>query len=253
MFGYIKNWRRQRLIRQSRITQAQWQAAYDRLPLLRHLSNKEKQALRDLVVLFLHEKSFSATHGLVLSRHMVLIIALQACLPILHLGLDWYEGWSEIIVYPEGFAPERTVMDEYGVMHHTRDALSGEAWQQGPVVLSWSDAQHAAELDGYNVVIHEFAHKLDMLNGAANGFPPLHAEMDAAAWAKDFSAAFSDFQARIETGVSTDIDAYAATSPAEFFAVISEVFFERPEVVAHAYPAVYKNLTQFYRQDRIGQ
>lgn len=249
MFSYIKNWRRQRILNQSDITPAQWQAAYARLPLLNRLSARERQDLRELTVLFLHEKSFSAAHGLVLTQDMVLVIALQACLPILHLGLDWYEGWSEIIVYPEGFSPERTVMDEYGVAHKTRHTLSGEAWQQGPIVLSWRDAEHAGVLNGDNVVIHEFAHKLDMLNGAANGFPPLHPEMDAAQWVSAFSAAYGDFCNQVQAGHPTGINAYAATSPAEFFAVVSEAFFEMPEVVQATYPDVYENLQRFYRQD----
>ncbi len=249
MFSYIKNWRRQRILKQSKITPAQWQAAFARLPLLARLSTQERHDLCDLAILFLHEKSFSAAHGLVLTQHMLVMIALQACLPILHLGLDWYEGWSAIIIYPEGFAPERTVMDEYGVMHSTRHALSGEAWQQGPIVLSWRDAEHAGEMDGDNVVIHEFAHKLDMLNGAANGFPPLHAEMDAVKWVSAFSAAYSDFQGQVHAGIPTRINPYAATAPAEFFAVVSEAFFESPAVVKATYPDVYENLKQFYRQD----
>ena len=249
MFSYVKNWRRKRIIKQSRITSAQWEAAYARLPLLGRLSTQEKRDLRDLSILFLHEKSFSAAHGLVLTQHMVLIIALQACLPILHLGLDWYEGWSAIIVYPEGFAPERSVMDEFGVVHRTQHALSGEAWQKGPIVLSWRDAEHAGELDGDNVVIHEFVHKLDMLNGAANGFPPLHPEMDVAKWVSAFSSAYSDFQGRVHAGIPTGINPYAATAPAEFFAVVSEAFFESPAVVREIYPEVYENLKQFYRQD----
>lgn len=229
MFSYIKNWRRKRIIRQSNITPAQWEAAYARLPLLNNLTAQERRDLRDLAILFLYEKSFSAAHGLVLTQHMVLIITLQACLPILHLGLDWYEGWSAIIVYPEGFVPQHTVMDEYGVVHQTQDVLSGEAWQQGPIVLSWHDAEHAGKLDGDNVVIHEFAHKLDMLNGVANGFPPLHPEMDAAKWASTFSAAYKHFQEQVHSGIPTGINAYAAAAPAEFFAVVSETFLRAPK------------------------
>ncbi len=249
MFSFIKDWRRRRIIKQSSVTPAQWEAAYALLPLLARLSAQERRDLQDLTILFLHEKSFSTTHGLNLTQAMVLIIALQACLPILRLGLDWYEGWSEIIVYPAGFAPQRTVVDEYGVAHRSQHALSGEAWHRGPIVLSWHDAQHAGAVDGDNVVIHEFAHKLDMQNGVANGFPPLHRSMDAAKWVNAFSTAFADFQGLVNAGAPTRINAYAATAPAEFFAVVSETFFETPEVVKTTYPAVYENLTQFYRQD----
>jgi Mlc titration factor MtfA (ptsG expression regulator) len=249
MFSYIKKWQRKRILRQSRITSAQWRAAFARLPLLDRLSARERGDLRDLAILFLHEKSFSSARGLALTQHMVAVIALQACLPVLYLGLDWYAGWSSIVVYPADFAPERAVMDEFGVVHNTQQALSGEAWQQGPIILSWRDVEYAGEVDGSNVVIHEFVHKLDMLNGAPNGFPPLHPEMDAAKWARDFSSAFSDFQGKVHAGLPTGLNAYGATAPAEFFAVVSEAFFEVPEFVMSGYPAVYENLKQFYRQD----
>jgi hypothetical protein len=117
------------------------------------------------------------------------------------------------------------------------------------VVLSWADVQGADIDDGVNVVIHEFAHKLDMRNGDANGFPPLHADMQRQAWAQAFSSAYQDFCARVDEGEDTRIDPYAGESPAEFFAVLSEAFFETPDVVCSEYPAVYAQLVQFYRQE----
>ena len=99
-------------------------------------------------------------------------IALQACLPILSLGLNWYKGWTSVIVYPAAFRRESTEIDEFGVAHTKSHNLSGEAWLRGQVVLAWTDTEHAGARDGHNVVIHEFVHKLDMLNGRANGFPP---------------------------------------------------------------------------------
>lgn len=127
--------------------------------------------------------------------------------------------------------------------------MTGESWLAGPVVLSWADAEMRGDEHGYNVVIHEFAHKLDMLNGEANGFPPLHAGMDRGAWSRDFSAAYEDCRARLERGEPARIDPYAAESPAEFFAVLSEVFFEIPDAVLAEYPGVYRQLAAFYRQD----
>jgi len=127
--------------------------------------------------------------------------------------------------------------------------MSGESWLRGPVILSWADAGEAARGSGYNVVIHEFAHKLDMLNGEANGFPPLHADMEARRWSDAFTPAYEDFCARVDSGEHMEIDAYAAEHPAEFFAVLSEAFFETPLVVRANYPAVYGALAQFYRQD----
>ena len=247
MFKFLKKWRQQRIISKSRISPASWKNAFRLLPLLDHLSADEKNKLQDLTKLFLHEKSFFGAHELEVSEEMTLLIALQACLPILHLGIDWYSGWTSIIIYPAGFAPERTVMDEYGVAHTVRSELSGEAWLRGPVILSWTHARNAGIKDGHNVVIHEFVHKLDMLNGAANGFPPMHTAIDAESWPKIFTDAFDDFQRNPKPG----LDRYGATAPAEFLAVLSEVFFEKPDLLNSAYPKVYELLRLFFKQDSI--
>ena len=135
------------------------------------------------------------------------------------------------------------------MVHHVDDALSGESWQRGPVILSWDATTNAGALDGENLVIHEFAHKLDMLTGVANGFPPIHVDMDVAEWTNTFSVAFADFQVKTAAGIETGIDRYAASSPAEFIAVLSEEFFERPQVIHARYPEVYDLLRKFYRQD----
>jgi len=188
---------------------------------------------------------------------------------VLELGIGWFEGWSEIIVYPTQFAPEREEVDEAGVVHLTNDPMSGEAWLGGPVVLSYEDvaltADTAQRVAGYNVVIHEFAHKLDMRNGEPNGFPPLHAGMNAREWKDAFAAAYADFCSRVDAAErlserrmhaaldALPIDPYAAESAAEFFAVGSEAFFETPELLAPAYPAVYGQLRLFYRQDPLAR
>ena len=127
--------------------------------------------------------------------------------------------------------------------------MTGESWLAGPVILSWEDAERRGEAQGYNVVIHEFAHKLDMLNGDANGYPPLHAGMSREEWTRVFDAAYRGFCARVERNEQSGVDPYAAESPAEFFAVLSEAFFEIPEVVRAEHPEVYGQLAAFYRQD----
>ena len=251
MFDRLKHWWRQRLIRRSTITPAQWQQAFARLPLLQWLDGTERDALRELAILFLQRKSLQGVGTVTLNTDMTLVIALQACLPILRLGLDWYDGWVSVLVYPGDFSPQRTRVDEAGVVHNYRDRLAGEAWQDGPVILSWNDVYHAGAIDGHNLVIHEFAHKLDMRNGVANGFPPLHTGMSAVTWSAVFSAAFADFQARQQHHKRLPFDGYAAESPAEFFAVLSEVFFERPDAIHADYPAVYQQLRDFYRQDTL--
>lgn len=249
MLAYVRNWFDRRIVERSPIAPADWEAAFAALPLLDGLDAGERQRLRELVILFLHRKAFDGAHGLEVTRAMQLLIALQACLPILELGLDCYAGWETVIVYPSGFAPEHVFTDEYGVEHRTRDELSGEAWERGPVLLSWDDTEDAGQLDGYNLVIHEFAHKLDMQNGEANGFPPLHPDMDPAEWTRIFSQAFEDFGRRCERDEDLGIDEYASSDPAEFFAVLSESFFERPDILSRRYPAVYEQLRRYYRQD----
>ena len=184
---------------------------------------------------------------------MKLIIALQACLPVLNLGLEGYGGWSSVIVYPSGFAPKRVIRDEYGVEHHVQSELAGEAWHRGPVILAWDETERAGIIDGHNLVVHEFAHKLDMQNGEANGFPPLHAKMDTVTWTEVFSAGFDDFQHKCSVGENIGIDCYGASSPAEFFAVLSEVFFERPDVLQRYYATVYQQLRWYYRQDPLAR
>ena len=158
MFTFIKNWLDNRIIQKSTVTEEQWQQAFRALPLLQGLTIHEQQSLRELAILLMHRKAFEGAHDLVVTRSMAIIIALQACLLILKLGLDSYRNWYSVIVYPSGFKSQRVVTDENGVQHHVRDRLSGEAWQRGPVVLSWDAAVQGGEIDGHNLVIHEFAH-----------------------------------------------------------------------------------------------
>ena len=249
MFQFIRNWLNRRIIQRSTTTSTQWTTAFSSLPLLQGLATHEKNRLQELAILFLHHKVFEGAHGLDVTSEMKLIITLQACLPVLKLGLGGYEGWSTIIVYPTGFAPKRVIRDEYGVEHHVQSNLSGEAWQRGPVVLAWDETECAGVIDGHNLVIHEFAHKLDMQNGDANGYPPLHKGMNSTAWAEALTAGFEDLQHKCSRGISIGIDCYGASSPAEYFSVLSEVFFERPSIIQDHYPAVYEQLCLYYQQD----
>ncbi len=246
---WFRNWRRERILKRSSLDAALWRSVLDRYPFTRALAEEERARLRDDVILFLHEKTIVGAGGLVLSDEMRICIAAQACMLILALDLDYYGGWVEVIVYPDEFVAEYEHVDEDGIVHQVEEPMSGESWLAGPVILSWADAQLRGDTHGYNVVIHEFAHKLDMLNGDANGFPPLHAGMDRGVWSRVFSAAFEDFRARVERVEPAGIDPYAAESPAEFFAVLSEAFFEIPATVLAEHPDVYRQLAAFYRQD----
>lgn len=233
------------------VSEAEWRQALD-LPLFAGFSVEERDRLRALAERLLADKTWSGAAGMPVNGPMAATIATQAALPVLNLGADWYAGWQEIIVYPDEFVPEREEMDEAGVVHHVRRPLSGEAWEGGPLVLSWGDVEQSGHCEGYNVVLHEFVHKLDMANGAVDGLPRLPpARIEA--WAAAFSQAYEDFCRRVDAGEATKLDPYAAESPAEFFAVLSEYFFEWPEPLFAAYPAVYEQMQRFYRQDPLAR
>lgn len=252
MLDAWRNWRRQRAASQLEITDAQWQDAEYALPFLDRLNNQERRRLRDLARAFIAEKEWSAAPGLLLTAPIQLSIALQACLPILELGLDWYRGWVGIVVYPGDFVIPRQIVDENGVVHEYDDPVLGEAWEGGPVLLSWfPDRPGLDDIGDVSIVIHEFAHKLDMTNGDVDGMPALHEDMRREEWTAVFSAAYADFCRRVDAGEETEIDPYAAEHPSEFFAVASEVFFEAPDLLHEEYPAVYAQLSLFYRQNPI--
>ncbi len=239
--GWLTNWRRRRVLSRHRIDDALWRRATSALAFL-----PKSEKLKELSLLFLAEKQFAAAHGLEVTDAMRVSIAAQACLPILELGIDWYAGFTGIVVYPGDFRVRRTHTDEDGVVHEWDDELAGEAMPGGPVVLSWDAAANDPLV---NVVIHEFAHKIDMLNGAADGLPPLHPGMDRAAWALAFEEAYEGFCDAVDRDKETWLDPYAAEHPSEFFAVISEAFFEHPAETRRRYPDVFDQLKLFYRQD----
>jgi Mlc titration factor MtfA (ptsG expression regulator) len=149
--GWFARWRRGRAVQRSPVTDAEWSAVTRRFSFLQALNGDEQSRLRDLVAAFLNEKSLQGAGGLVMTRDMELVIAAQACLLVLNLDLDYYGDWVEVIVYPDEFIVDHEYTDEDGIVHHVRAPLSGEAWEQGPVVLSWQDAEAAGGGDGYNV------------------------------------------------------------------------------------------------------
>jgi Mlc titration factor MtfA (ptsG expression regulator) len=242
--GWLTDWKRKRVLARHRIDDAPWREVLGRYPFLDLGPGDGK--LREATLLFLAEKELVGAHGLEVTDLMRLSIAAQACLPILELGLDWYGGWRGVVIYPGDFRVRRTEVDEHGVTHEWDDELAGEAMPGGPVVLSWDAAANDPHI---NVVIHEFAHKLDMLNGEANGVPPLHAGMSRAAWEKALGEAFEGFCDAVERGHETWLDDYAAEHPSEFFAVLSEAFFEDGAETRRRYPDFYDQLKLFYRQD----
>ncbi|WP_397473858.1 zinc-dependent peptidase [Pusillimonas sp.] len=251
------------------ISHDDWRLVVRGLPFLTGLTADEEEALRVRSAWLLASKSFSGAGGLVVSDTMMLSIAIQAALPILQLDTRLYEGWTEIIVYPGGFLIPRSDMDESGVVHEYMMEASGEAWEGGPVILSWDDLSRAGD-EGVNVVIHEFAHKLDLYAGQADGMPSLaaHSHIDPRHWKRILDNSFEQFNRALDVVEEAipphvdpesdeaapwydrlPLDAYAATDEAEFFAVSSEAFFVQPQPLADAMPEWYGLLAQYYRQD----
>jgi MtfA peptidase len=251
-----------------------WDEAVASLPFVARLSSEERDRLRNLASQLLTTKEMASAAGLELTAEIQLRIAIQACLPVLNLGLDWYRGWNSIVVYPGEFLVPRSVTDDDGIVHEFTEPIAGEAWDGGPVLLSWEDTLAAGSGDGaaYSVVIHEFTHKIDLLNGDADGVPPfspaLHAGLDARLWKAALADAFQRFvvelefiEAELPPDVDPDstaadpyyahlpLDAYAAQDAGEFFAVSSETFFVEPARLQRAFPDWYAQLAAFFRQD----
>ncbi len=180
-----------------------WNSTLDSLPFLARLTTDERSRLRLLAAQLLADKQMSAAAGLELTSAMQVSIAVQACLPVLNLGLDWYRGWKSIVVYPSEFLVPRSITDDDGVVHEYVEPIAGEAWDGGPLVLSWEDAQQSATGAGaaYSVVIHEFVHKIDLLDGDADGVPPflaMHKPLSPDRWRSVLHQSFDRFAAELE-------------------------------------------------------
>ncbi|MGD9708980.1 MAG: zinc-dependent peptidase [Halothiobacillaceae bacterium] len=246
MLERLRAWRRRRILARHPIAEADWQATLATVPILHRLTTDELARLRARATLFLHRTPFTAIDGLELTGAMRARIAALACLPALNLREDALDGIVRVIVYPEAFVPEIEEVDEAGVVHRRREVRSGESWGHGVIVLAWPDVAASGLGEGYNVVIHEVAHVLDMGNGVPNGFPPLPRGMRQDDWTAAFSTAFEDLNQRLDRHEEPPIDPYAAEAPEEFFAVTSELYFEQPHTLRAAYPAVFEQLARFY-------
>ncbi len=250
--GLFRSVRRRRILKEHLLPADTWRWLVEDHPILTGLAAAELATLRELSTVFLHEKVFEGADGLELDGAMREVIAVQACLPVLQLGLEWYENWKTIVVVPDVFVEEHTSFDAAGVVHEWDEDNSGESWDSGPVLLSWKDVEASGWGDGYNVIIHEAAHRLDLLDGEVNGRPALHPGMDPEEWHRVFSSAFSDLKRQTRKKKRRPrIDPYAIEDDGEFFAVTSEYFFERPTTLSREYPEVYRLLSAFYRQDPI--
>lgn len=230
----------------------EWRRILERnFPLYAKLPPEDQEELRGDIQVFLAEKRFEGCGGLAVTDEIRVTIAAQACLLLLHRENDDYPRLDSILVYPSAYTARTLERLPGGAVQEGLSARLGESWSRGAVVLSWDDVRRgAADIhDGHNVVLHEFAHQLDQANGAAQGLPVLDQRSMYVAWARVLGAAFAELRDEIARGHPTLLDAYGATNPAEFFAVATECFFEKPQALKNRHPELYQELKEFYRQD----
>lgn len=251
-------WRRWQQARESRAARRRavpaglWAATVARYPFLRRRP-ADDEALQRLVALFLDRKEFAGAHGLEVTDDMAVAIAAQACLPVLRLGLRAYDGFVGIVVHRDEVVARREVVDEDGVVHRYREVLSGEAMEGGPLMLSWRDVQQAGSTEpwAYNVVIHEFVHVIDMLDGASDGVPPLPDRAAHDRWVHTLDAEYRAFCDDVDAGRDTVLDPYGAEDTDEFFAVAAEAFFVTPHAMRERHAQLYGLFAGFFRQDPV--
>jgi Mlc titration factor MtfA (ptsG expression regulator) len=249
VFGLIRRLRRG----PQPIDPALWRAACAALPWLRALDAERNAVLADLTARFLAGKTITPLGGLALDASQRVQLAALCCLPLLHFGSEGLHGWSQLLVYPDAFRVNRSHVDAAGVLHQWDDELIGEAWEAGPLILSWADVQAdiADPAAGFCVAVHEMAHKIDALDGALDGTPPLPRAWQRE-WARDFQQAYDPLARDVDRGRRIAIDAYAAEAPEEFFAVASEYHFSDPRTLRRAMPKVAAHLEKFYGPSPLG-
>ena len=249
VFDLFKRHRRARL-RELPLTADQRATLETSVPHLARLTDADRGELGGLIQIFLAEKSFEGCGGLELTDTIKLIVAAQACLLLLHRDTDIYPGVDAILVYPHAYTATTTDRDG-AVVREGEQARLGESWTRGVVVLAWDHVLSGAARpdDGKNVVLHEFAHQLDGENASMDGAPALGTRARYTAWAHVLGHEYTELADTLHAGRRSDIDAYGATSPAEFFAVVTEMFFEKPRALQRRHPELYSELAGFYRQD----
>jgi len=251
--GWLSRWRRQRTLERRPIPEPLWQLTLARFPFLAARSADDLQALRDMATLFLAEKEFAGARGLEVSDEMAVAIAAQACLPALKLGLQWFDGFVGIVVHEDAVLARRQHEDDDGVVHAWDEELAGEAMSGGPVMLAWRDVDDAgaSAADGYNVVVHEFAHVIDMRGGVTAGLETVDPEGERGVWLNGLADEHELFADAVDREEETFLDPYGAEALEEFFAVAAEAFFVAPAELKGEQPRVYALLQSFFRQDPV--
>jgi MtfA peptidase len=250
MFNFFKRRRRQRL--RSQPVPGSWLNIIKKnVPMFNRLPRADQQELQGHIQVFLAEKFFEGCGGLELTEEIKVTIAAQACLLLLHRETDYYPRLVTILVYPHAYLAKSVEPIGGGVVLEGETARLGEAWRDGVVVLSWDDVRRgASDLDdGHNVVLHEFAHQLDQQDGSADGAPILEHRSQYVSWARVLGDEYHQLRRDTELGRTDVLDEYGATNPAEFFAVATESFFEKPIQLRRKHPQLYEELKAYYHQD----
>jgi len=250
MLGFLKAFRLRRA------TPPPFAAAWveileQRVPYYQLLNAAEQSRLRELIAKFIADVRFEGCAGLQISDEIRITIAAQACLLLLNLAQDSYPGLQSVLVYPSSYLAPSGYVDAIGVVHEADERRLGEAWMRGAVILSWDDVRHDSHefADGRNVTLHEFAHQLDQEDGTFDGAPLLAQRAHYRSWARILMTEFKALQRAADAGERSVIDQYGASEPAEFFAVITEAFFENPKALRQKHPQLYRQLQKFFRQD----
>src|SRR5262245_10672992 len=249
MLGF-KRRRRARL--RQRPLSPEWLAIVERnVPYYRLLAPDEQRELQRHIQVLLAEKRFEGLGGLTMTDEIRLTIAAQAAVLLLHRDTDYFPELRSILVYPSAYVAHTPRRQPDGTVIEGPEVRSGESWHRGPVVLSWDDVLRGASDagDGRNVVFHEFAHQLDSESGASDGAPALGLRSRYIAWARVLGREFERLRQDVAWGRAALIDAYGAVNPSEFFAVVTESFFERPLALRARHPELYEQMAAFYRQD----
>lgn len=259
VIGYVlfgKNYlveRRRDKIRAQAFPEAWRRIIRVRMPYFKQMPADLQLQLKKHIQVFLAEKNFVGVQGLSINDEVKVTIAAQACLLLLNRKTDYYPKLKTIVVYPSAFVKTETVKDQTGLHSEQRSVMLGESWSYGKIILSWQHTVHGAQEpnDGSNLVIHEFAHQLDSEDGEANGAPILGKDGNYQCWSHVFEAEFNKLRENVDYGEPTLLDAYGATNPAEFFAVASEVFFERSVALFNQHRSLYTQLKTYYRVDPV--
>jgi Mlc titration factor MtfA (ptsG expression regulator) len=254
LLDFLFKGRRRRELQETPLAGEDRETIRRNVPYVARLSEADQLELEGHVQVFLAEKSFEGCGGLEVTDEMRVTIAAQACLLLLHRETDYYPDLASILVYPGAYVVKDNRARDGDVVIVGDQTRLGESWVRGVVILAWDAVKRGASNihDGHNVVLHEFAHQLDAEDGHMDGAPDLASRALYSAWAHALGPEYEDLLRRIESHKPTLIDAYGATNPAEFFAVVTEAFFERGAKLKRKHPDLYEALREFYRQDPAG-